>query len=260
MQIVGARRIRHIVDAVAELLLDLLLRVHELNAQLVIREVGHGLVVDRMRLDGDTVLIHLARLIPGQVVRIDAEETRDDEDRRLEIVFLQDRIGVLVVVLIAVVERDEHGILRQLRIAREAVVELIRRDRMVAVLAQILHLPLEVLRQHGERDIHIVDFVVIEHEHLGAVLAARDHARRHRLRAREQERDREQQHEQQQSQPPARTSLGAKRYHEDSSLRNHENRLWRVRLRTTKSAMAASSVPPESSRPSGSTLPGSELR
>ena len=168
VEVVGTGRVGHVLDLMAELGFGLLLRLDEFGAQLVVRQVGHRLVVDGVRRDGHAVLLHLAALVPGQVALARAEEARDDKDRALEAVLPEDRVGVVVVVLVAVVEGDQDGIRGQLARALERVVELVGRDRVIAVLFEVAHLPVEVGRCDGKRQEFIADLVVVEHEDLRA--------------------------------------------------------------------------------------------
>lgn len=168
VEVVGAGRVGHVLDLVAELGLSLLLRLDELSAQLVVRQVGHRLVIDGVRGDGHAVLLHLAALVPGQVALARAEEARDDKDRALEAVLPEDRVGVVVVVLIAVVEGDQHGVVGQRPCPLDGIVELVGRDGVVAMLLEVAHLPVKVGRRDGERQEFVADLVVVEHEDLRA--------------------------------------------------------------------------------------------
>lgn len=171
VKVVGAGRVGHVLDLVAELGFGLLLRLDELGAQLVVRQVSHRLVVDGVRGDGHAVLLHLAALVPGQVALARAEEARDDEDRTLEAILLEDWVGIVVIVLIAVVEGDQHGLIGQRPRALDGIVELVGRDGVVAMLLEVAHLPVKVGRRDGERQEFVADLVVVEHEDLRAIFA-----------------------------------------------------------------------------------------
>ena len=111
----------------------------------------------------EAALLHLGCLIPGQVVRIGVEEIRNEEDRCLQVVFLQDGIGILVVVHVTVVEGDDDGLIGELRAVIPGIRELGGRDGVIAVVGQILHLGLELVRLDGQRVVvDVVDLVVVE--------------------------------------------------------------------------------------------------
>ena len=76
-------------------------------------EFGEIRVGHRMALEAhETGCFHFRDLIPCQVTGIRIRKVIDEEDGRLESIFLQDGIGVLVVVLISVVERYNDGFFR----------------------------------------------------------------------------------------------------------------------------------------------------
>ena len=170
MQIVRAPRVGKACDRLAELLLDHALRGRKLLLDLVIREARQCAVRHRVPLDGKAVLFHLAQLLPRQIALLLSHHLRDDEDRRLEAVLLENRVRLLIVVDIAVVKCNHHGLFGQIARSRQSAVKLFWRNRLEAVLLEPRHLTVKVLRRDGERMIHVVDHVVVQNAHLRPLL------------------------------------------------------------------------------------------
>ena len=80
-----------------------------------------------------TGLLHLCNLIPRQVVWVGIRKIIDEKDRCLEPVLFQDGVGILVVVRITVVERDNDGLLRQWCPVFERIHHLVDRDCRIAL-------------------------------------------------------------------------------------------------------------------------------
>ena len=99
------------------------------ESRLAERDVGHRVTFN---VD-DAGVLHFLSDFPCEVVRIDVEIVRDDEDRAFESIFLQDGVGVFVVVNIAVVEGQENGFFRQGRTVFEVVGKFFRRDGVITV-------------------------------------------------------------------------------------------------------------------------------
>ena len=135
-------------------------------------------MADAVRLDAHAGSVQLGEVRPlerpvedaaaGQMLvvrqRPRAVEVADgDEQHRRVAVLLEHWHGVLEVVAIAVVERDQHGAIRQRRavhVVREHVVE---RDCRVAELAELGELLVEERDGHGDRVLGlVVDLVVHE--------------------------------------------------------------------------------------------------
>lgn len=163
------------VDVLLEVPLERELGVGELVVKLLVADLIELRVGERMALEVDEpAFLHLLALGPGQVVRIGADEIGYEEDRAPEVVFLENRERVLVVVNVAVIERDDHGLVGQGRPILPRIEELGRRDRMVAVVGEVFHLRLELIRVDGQRVfIAVVDLVVVQHRD---VVARRVHA------------------------------------------------------------------------------------
>ena len=76
---------------------------------------------------------------------------------------MQDRVGVLVIVDIAVVEGEEDGLFGQRGAVFEVIGKFVRRDGMVAVFGEILHLRFELGRaQRQGIVVTVVDLVIVE--------------------------------------------------------------------------------------------------
>jgi hypothetical protein len=80
-----------------------------------------------------------------------AEVAERDEQHRRVAVLLEHTCGVLEIVVVAVVERDQHGLRRQrlpVDVVREHGVEI---DDFVAELPQLVHLLVEQRHRHRQR-------------------------------------------------------------------------------------------------------------
>ena len=126
-----------------------------------------------MRLNRDTALFHLTHLIPCEIALALAQETRDDKDRRLEVILFQNGKRIGIVIDVAIVKRDEHRTLGQRPRACQIVVELIGADCVIAMIDEILHLPVKIRWLNRKREEPRVDHVVVEHGHLHIVLGGR---------------------------------------------------------------------------------------
>ena len=111
-------------------------------------------VICRMAADLDAAVLHITELFPVQIARL-ADLIRDDVDRRLHTVFLEDGQQVRVVVLIAIVKRQDDRLRRQFHLAALGLHEVEHRDGRVALLLEVVQLLAEFLRRH------IVDVGVI---------------------------------------------------------------------------------------------------
>ena len=165
--VVRAARVGDEVDGLAEAPLERLFGAVELMPYLI----GWNLVELRMgkrvalKID-EAALLHLIDLRPGHVVGVGADEVRNQEDRALEVILLEDRVGVLVVVDVAVVEGQDDGLLGERRAVLPGIHHLFRRDRVVAVVGEVLHLFLELVGVDGQGIlVAVVDLVVVEHRH-----------------------------------------------------------------------------------------------
>ena len=105
---------------------------------------------------------------------------------------MQNGICILVVVRIAVIEGDQHGVVRQFGALGQRRVKLLRRDRMEIMFHEIGHLPVEILRKHGKRDVHAIDLMIIEHDDLRGLRVFRPRCSQSGLRHREKKRQKEQ--------------------------------------------------------------------
>ena len=143
----ASARIGNVVDLLAEFLGERFAGVRNLMMQLVARgQLREIRVRHRVALKVDqSGILHLVNLFPCQIVRVDAREIVDEKDRRLESIFFQDRIGVLVVVDIAVVEGNDDRLFGERRAVFRRVHHLIQRDRMVALFCEICHLLIELV-------------------------------------------------------------------------------------------------------------------
>ena len=103
-----------------------------------------------MGLRHDAVLLHLTQLIPCEIPLSAADKPRYNEDRRLEVVFFEDRVGICIVVNITVIKGDEHGAIRKCAFPRKEVVKFVGRNAVIAMVDEILHLPVEVIRLNGK--------------------------------------------------------------------------------------------------------------
>ena len=141
------------------------LGVRELVLYLVRRDLVELWMRERVALEVDeAALLHLVDLCPGHVVGVGADEVRDQEDRPLEVVLLEDRVGVLVVVDVAVIERQDDGLLGQRRAVFPGVHHLLRCDSVVAVVGEVLHLLVELVRVDSQRVlVAVIDLMVVEH-------------------------------------------------------------------------------------------------
>ena len=129
------------------------------RGKLAERDMGHRVALD---VD-DARVLHLLADFPCEIVWIDVQIVRDDEDRAFKPVFLQDRVGVLVIVDIAVVEGEEDGLFGQRGAVFEVIGKFVRRDGMVAVFGEIPHLRFEFGRaQRQSVVVTVVDLVVVE--------------------------------------------------------------------------------------------------
>ena len=126
-----------------------------------------------MGLRCDAVLFHFTQLIPCEISLPLAHKSGHNEDRCFEIIFLQNRIGIRIVVLIPVIKGDQHGTIGQCSPPREEVIEFIGGNRMITMIDEIFHLPIEIRRLNRERDKHRVDHVIVEYKHLYIVLCRR---------------------------------------------------------------------------------------
>ena len=113
MQIVDARRIGDELDGMSQFALRLSLGLHKLLANTVIRQLRQSRMRHRMRLNRDAAPLHLAHLIPREISLALAQETRDDKDRRLEVILFQNGKRIGIVINVAIVKRDEHRTLGQ---------------------------------------------------------------------------------------------------------------------------------------------------
>ena len=130
-----ALHVRERAHRPAELLLEPQLRDRDLARCLVELEIGERTVADPVRLDAHAEPLELASSLPvegrvehavrGEVLLVRQRLTvadvreRDEQHRRIA-VLLQHGHRVLEVVAVAVVERDQHGALRQRLAARRS--------------------------------------------------------------------------------------------------------------------------------------------
>ena len=129
------------------------------RGKLAERDMGHRVALD---VD-DARVLHFLADFPCEIVRIDVQIVRDDEDGTFKPVFLQDRVGVLVIVDIAVVEGEEDGLFGQRGAVFEVIGKFVRRDGMVAVFGEILHLRFELgCAQRQGVVVAVVDLVIVE--------------------------------------------------------------------------------------------------
>ena len=184
-----ALHVRERAHGPPERLLQPQLRERDLARGLVHLEIGQRPVPDAVRLDAHAGGVEVGEIRPlerpvedaaaGQMLvvrqRPRAVEIADgDEQHRGVAVLLEHRHGVLEVVAVAVVERDQHGAVRQrhaVDVIREHVVE---RDRGIAELAELRELLVEQRDRHGDRVLGlVVDLVVHEDAQRAAVPAVR---------------------------------------------------------------------------------------
>ena len=137
---------------------------------------GQRIVVGRMAADLDAAHLHRAQLIPREVARL-TDLIRDDVDRRLHAVFLEDGQHLRVIVLIAVIKRQDDGLCRQFHLAALRLHEVEHRDGRVTLLLEIVELLPEVLGRHivgiGIFIDRFRDFVVLEDR--DAIRCRREH-------------------------------------------------------------------------------------
>ena len=94
----------------------------------------------RVALEGDqTGGLHLAHHIPGQEVVVRADVVWEDEDRRLDVVLLEQGEENGIVVLVAVVEGQDHGLL-----VGGELGQVLEPDRGKAVLLDIFELGFQI--------------------------------------------------------------------------------------------------------------------
>ena len=94
----------------------------------------------RVALEGDqTGGLHLAHHIPGQEVVVRADVVWEDEDRRLDVVLLEQGEENGIVVLVAVVEGQDHGLL-----VGGELGQVLEPDRGEAVLLDIFELGFQI--------------------------------------------------------------------------------------------------------------------
>lgn len=165
--VVRAARVGDEVDGLAEAPLERLLGAVELMPYLVSRNLVEFRMGERVALEIDeAALLHLIDLRPGHVIGVGADEVRDQEDRALEVILLEDRVGVLVVVDVAVVEGQDDGLLGQWRAVLPGIHHLFRRNRVVAVVGEVFHLLVELVGVDRQGIlVAVVDLVVVEHRH-----------------------------------------------------------------------------------------------
>ncbi len=124
-----------------------------------------GLMVRRVAADLDAAPAHVAQLVPREVVR-QADVVRHDEDDRTHAARLEQGQHLRVVVLVAVIEREDDRLFRQLLLPllRTQVVE--QGDGRIPLALQVIELRGKVLRRHvvemAVLILHGVDHVVFE--------------------------------------------------------------------------------------------------
>lgn len=125
-------------------------------------KAGQGLMADGVGPEFHAVGGHFLDLVPGQVARR-IHEVDDQEYGTAHVVFLQDGIGVFIVVDVAVIKGDEDWPVRQVAFAAHVGIELFQRNGMVIVVVQIFHLFVKVSRLHGQHGVEfIIDLMVVQ--------------------------------------------------------------------------------------------------
>ena len=139
-------------------------------------------MVDGVGTDLDPIGVELLHLVGGEVAAAPDEAAHDVGDGP-EVVRLEDRVGGGVEVLVAVVEGQHDRPVGQRPEPGQVFAQLDQRDRVEAVLSEVVHLLLEIRRRGGEAPADRVvapvrrgaDVVVHEDWHLDLRAAGRDH-------------------------------------------------------------------------------------
>ena len=125
-------------------------------------EAGQGLMADGMGAEFHAVGRHFFDLVPGQVARR-IHEVDDQEYGAAHVIFLQDGIGIFIVVDVAVIKGDEDRPVGQVAFATHVGIELFQRNGMVIVVVQIFHLFIKIGWLHGQHGVEfIIDLMVVQ--------------------------------------------------------------------------------------------------
>ena len=161
----------------------------DLARRFVDLQIGERPMGDPVRLDANAPALELHELVPvdrpvenalrGKVLlvrqrqRVAEIAERDEQDAGIA-VLLEHACGVLEIVVVAVVERDQHGLRRQrlpVDVVREHGVEI---DDFVAELPHLVHLLVEQRHRHRQRVAgEVVDLVVHQHAQAAVAVAVR---------------------------------------------------------------------------------------
>ncbi len=150
----------------AETPLDDLFRIDELMPRPVPVKPGQRPVAERMGAEFHVIGAHFPDLLPRQVPG-PADEIGDQKNRAEHVVFAQNRIGVFIVVGIAVVKSNQHRLVGQIA-AVHVIFELLQRNGVVAVVVKVLDLPFKIIGTHRQHRLKfIIDLVIIQYGHAG---------------------------------------------------------------------------------------------